>query len=423
MPPLGQDIRHDVDLGRREERRFDLDWIRVGAFALLILYHLGLYYATAPWLANSPHENRVMDALLLATHPWRMCLLFLVSGAATAYMASRIGPAVLCRKRSLRLLLPLVFGTLVVVPPQIYYMMRGLLLTDETYLAFWINRYLLNAGTVTAGGKTYVLINCVHLWFVAYLWVYTMLVGLMLALGTGALPALRRAAERHLSGTGLLFWPVAYFALTRLTVFPLSGEMPGAVLGDWYGHLDFFACFLLGFLVARPGPITEECVRLRRVALGLALGAWALQAGLFWTEGPDGGSLDAGPGLVRVIHSVERWTAIVAALGYGRLYLNRGSAILTYLTGAVFTYYIVHQTVMVVAAHHLENADLPVPIEAAVLLAVTVAACGLTYEVVRRIPALRPFFGINGRGIGPARSRPERATGPAAAPAAAAAAG
>jgi len=26
------------------DRRYDLDWIRVGAFLLLILYHVGMFY-------------------------------------------------------------------------------------------------------------------------------------------------------------------------------------------------------------------------------------------------------------------------------------------------------------------------------------------------------------------------------------------
>ena len=31
------------DLG---QRRYDLDWVRIGAFMLLILCHVGMYYVT-----------------------------------------------------------------------------------------------------------------------------------------------------------------------------------------------------------------------------------------------------------------------------------------------------------------------------------------------------------------------------------------
>jgi glucans biosynthesis protein C len=39
------------DLG---ERRYDLDWVRIGAFLLLILYHVGMYYVTWDWHVKSP---------------------------------------------------------------------------------------------------------------------------------------------------------------------------------------------------------------------------------------------------------------------------------------------------------------------------------------------------------------------------------
>ena len=79
---------------------------------------------------------------------------------------------------------------------------------------------------------------------------------------------------------------------------------------------------------------------------------------------------------------------------FGARHLNRGHPALSYLTLAVFPYYIVHQTVIVVAGHHLAQAGLPQGVEAALLIGLTVAACGATYEVVRRVALLRPLFGL-----------------------------
>jgi hypothetical protein len=36
-------------------RRADIDWIRVAAFGILILYHVGLVYAPWDWHVHSPH--------------------------------------------------------------------------------------------------------------------------------------------------------------------------------------------------------------------------------------------------------------------------------------------------------------------------------------------------------------------------------
>ena len=35
------------------ERRYDLDWVRIGAFMLLIVYHVGMYYVTWDWHVKS----------------------------------------------------------------------------------------------------------------------------------------------------------------------------------------------------------------------------------------------------------------------------------------------------------------------------------------------------------------------------------
>ena len=59
------------------ERRYDLDWVRIGAFLLLILYHTGMYYVTWDWHVKSPHAAPAIEPLMLLTSPWRLSLLFL----------------------------------------------------------------------------------------------------------------------------------------------------------------------------------------------------------------------------------------------------------------------------------------------------------------------------------------------------------
>jgi glucans biosynthesis protein C len=101
-------------------RRYDLDWVRIGAFLLLLLYHVGMYYVTWDWHVKSPHASTAIEALMPLTSPWRLSLLFLVSGVATGYLLERQGVPKFLGRRSVRLLVPLVFGMLVIVPPQSY---------------------------------------------------------------------------------------------------------------------------------------------------------------------------------------------------------------------------------------------------------------------------------------------------------------
>src|SRR3974390_3312121 len=99
------------------ERRYDLDWVRIGAFTLLIFYHVGMYYTTWDWHVKSPHASAAIEPLMLMLAPWRLSLLFLVSGVATGYLLARQGARRFLGQRSIRLLVPLAFGIAVVVPP------------------------------------------------------------------------------------------------------------------------------------------------------------------------------------------------------------------------------------------------------------------------------------------------------------------
>ena len=103
------------------DRRLDLDWIRIAAFLLLIAYHVGMYYVSWDWHVKSPAASPAIEPLMLLVNPWRLGVLFLVSGAATAFIVAKLAPGALARSRSWRLLVPLVFSMLVIVVPQSYF--------------------------------------------------------------------------------------------------------------------------------------------------------------------------------------------------------------------------------------------------------------------------------------------------------------
>nr|WP_246754345.1 hypothetical protein [Bradyrhizobium diazoefficiens] len=68
------------------ERRIDLDWVRILAFGLLIFYHVGMLYVSWGFHIKSVHRLTWLEPLMLFLNPWRLSLLFLVSGVATRFM-------------------------------------------------------------------------------------------------------------------------------------------------------------------------------------------------------------------------------------------------------------------------------------------------------------------------------------------------
>ncbi len=103
------------------DRRFDLDWLRIAAFGLLIFYHVGMFYVTWGFHVKSSHASRAVEPLMLLLNPWRLTLLFVISGCATRFMLDKMKPGAFLASRTARLLVPLVFGMFVIVPPQTYF--------------------------------------------------------------------------------------------------------------------------------------------------------------------------------------------------------------------------------------------------------------------------------------------------------------
>ena len=102
-------------------RRHDIDALRAIAFALLILYHWCMLYVTDwDWHIKSSYQAEWLQWPMLFVNRWRMDLIFLISGMAAAFMLKPDRIIAFVRARNLRLLLPLVFGILVVVPIQPY---------------------------------------------------------------------------------------------------------------------------------------------------------------------------------------------------------------------------------------------------------------------------------------------------------------
>jgi hypothetical protein len=387
-------------------RRVDLDWVRIGAFGLLILYHAGMFFVPWGWHIKSAQPVAALEPLMLALNPWRLALLFLVSGVATRFMLRKSAAGALLRARSLRLLIPLAFGMLVIVPPQAYIQIVEALGYEGGFVDFYLKRYF-------AFGKTFCPSPCIilptwnHLWFVAYLWVYTMALGLVVM----AIPSVSSWIERWLapllSGVLLLIVPSLLFGVYRLTLLP-SFPSTHALFGDWYNHALFASVFLLGFLLAHAASFWDAVERQRWIALLLAV---AFYASWIWLRSTrDGGvplRLYAG-----FAYGFYQWLCIVAVLGFARRWLNRDSAARRYLTDAIFPYYIVHQTAIIMIAHALRGSGISAGVEAAIIIGGTAATCIATFEIVRRVSWLRPLFGLKPEATGPAM--PMQASGQAA---------
>jgi glucan biosynthesis protein C len=370
-------------------RRHDLDWVRIGAFALLILYHTGMYYVSWDWHVKSPFPSHAAEPFMMMSSPWRLSLLFFVSGVATAFMLRR-GDDGFIGSRSRRLLIPLAFGMLVVVAPQTYFEMVEKTGYDGGYLAF-LGRYLTADKDFCVDSHCLIVPTWNHLWFVAYLWVYSVSWWMLRRLFPRGMDLASTWIGKACAGWGVIALPIAVLALIRIT---LVARFPSthAMAGDWFNHAQYASVFALGAMLAHHDAVWDTLRRLRWLSLALAVASYAFIAWYF-----NGGSWavpDVLRQLQRVVYATDQWASIAAILGFARHWSPGDSAARRYLTQAIFPFYIVHQTAIVVMAHALKPVGLSPAVEAPLLIVATFGVCFATFEIVRRVAWLRPLFGL-----------------------------
>lgn len=373
-----------------QERRIDLDWVRILAFGLLIFYHVGMLYVSWGFHIKSAHRLTWLEPVMLVLNPWRLSLLFLVSGVASRFMLGKVRLGAFARARSVRLLIPLIFGMLVIVPPQSYLQIVEALGYPAGFADYYLHHYLLFSAQFCPN-PCIVQPTWNHLWFVVYLWVYTMALTGVLLLWPAAADWIGERLAAVLTGRWLLVLPCLLFAAWRLFLAPIFPSTH-ALFGDWYNHADYASAFLIGFLLARQEGFWRNVERQRWLALTIAAACFGIfvlvYAGLLapssvpkWFAGSAYGSY--------------QWLAMVAVLGFARRHLAADDGpVRRYLTDAIFPYYIVHQTAIIMIAHALQGSRLSAASEAAIVISGTALTCAATYEIVRRIGWLRPLFGL-----------------------------
>jgi surface polysaccharide O-acyltransferase-like enzyme len=375
-------------------RLYFLDWIRILAFFVLILYHTGMYYVTWDWHVKSPYASNAIEPLMILSSPWRLGLLFMISGVATAFMLQKLRVGALLRQRSWRLLVPLVFGMFVIVPPQSYFEVVEKVAYHGSYAEF-MRLYVSGYHGFCRGDDCLRMPTWNHLWFVAYLWAYTMIGGLIVwLLGAPRLQRLSDTVGSLLSGWRLIVLPVLVLAAARYTLadrFPTTH----ALVDDWYSHAQYFFLFALGTLMAMQTGLWARIEALRWTSLALWLSSWALVV-CYWSipEALATPEVLQWKPLMRAVYCLCQWAPILTVCGFGHRHLNFDSAKRRYLTEAVFPVYILHQTLIVVMAHWMKPINLAPGIEAVFLIVLTFTISFGVFELVRRVGVLRPLFGL-----------------------------
>lgn len=393
-------------------RRYDIDALRVLAFGILILYHCGMLFVPGwGWHIKSSYQIDALPGVMQFFNAWRMPLLFLVSGAAIALANPQKRLADFVSSRTFRLLFPLLMAMIFTVPLQAYVQAVANGSIEPGLLLFLIHYFSFSPWPEGAFDGSDVGFTWNHLWYLPYLFIYTLLLVGLLKLKT-----MLGLTVKSLS-TGTVLVVTINFIITlvalKLLVRPHFPETH-ALYNDWYAHPYYFGFFIFGYMLGRPAcaHIWHKMADSRWTLLALSLSSFAIWLGLkqcndlqvnLWLFAPAAGELQlngasyllCGTTIKTLLHTLYSVSMIATILAFGFKYLNKPDSAVARYSQAIFPWYIMHQTLIVLLAYWLVPLRIGVVAEAVLVISGTFIGCYMIYRyVIMPLPFLHSAFGI-----------------------------
>ena len=378
----------------RPRRLAYVDALRVGAFTALVPFHAAIPFVPGglPLIQNDT-TSTTLTLFVAWLHEFRLPLLFLVAGMSVALSLERRDRRAIVLERARRLLVPLIFGVFVLVPPTVYIEKHFIGALDNGFVSFYVD--LWGSGLYPHGNLSWH-----HYWFLAYLFVITL----------AALPCLERLPLRiewRALGHPLVpVLPAVPLLLAEIALRKHASGLPdfihdGAHLLQW---LVILAC---GALVVRARTLRERIAAQRKVHLACAVDLSVLLGLWFWLEGAriDMRTLSALEftllAMLRVLHT---WCWLLALTGLALAHCHRPRGWVTRLNGAVYPLYCLHLPIGVAVGAWVVGHDWPIAVEFCIIAGGSVfGSQGLYLVMIKRSRVLRLCFGL--RVSTPARGR------------------
>lgn len=343
------------------QRRYDIDWLRVIAIGLLLIYHIAITFQ--PWgvfigFITSQDPITGLWTPLAMLNVWRIPLLFFVSGMGVAFAMRKRNWKQLIGERTTRILLPFVFGILFIVPLHIFLLQKYYKLDPD---------YTINPG---------------HLWFLANIFVYVLVLSPLLFFMLRKENSKTMVFLRKLFSSPVILIGIAMvFVAEVLLVNPDSYER---YTMTWHGFFLGLLAFFFGFLFVQfENGFLPMLARAKWFTLPLAIGLYIIRITVFQLQAP------------LYLVSIESNLWIFSVLGFGYRLLNRPGKLLGYLSRAAYPVYILHMVFLYLSSYFILPMDLPSWVEFILIILATFAGCFLVYEfLLRRIPLIGMLFGL-----------------------------
>ncbi len=371
---------------QKPDRQYYIDWLRAGAMFLLVFFHTGRLFDETPWHIKNTTENFAIEVFNSVLDVWQMPLFFLVAGAAVWFSLGKRTSWQFSRERFFRILVPLIFGMLVIVPPQVY--VERIFNGDFTgsFFTWYPNTF---HGTYSNDDAATGNLSWHHLWFLAYLFVFSLLLlPLLRYLRREENVAILYHIGNFFSRSGAILLPAIPLIVYEVFLLPIYGSGNHTLISDWRNFLFYITVFFSGFILVSDSQITRTVWRQRYIFLATAIVILVL---LYLIETKVFGIPEW---TLLALYGIACWIWLLAIVGMGMQLLNIDSRLRRYASDAVLPVYILHQTLIVVFGFYIVTWDIPIAAKYFLIIFGVFLSALAIYEAVRRTRVTRFLFGI-----------------------------
>jgi len=360
------------------KRLSELDWLRVILVFAVFLHHVGMPFNGDGWVIMNKDSSKALDDFMVYFEQFRLPTLFMIAGVGAHLLLNKKRPFAFALDKVKRLLIPLLVGILLIIPPQNYF--KNPSEFDSLFQAF---------------PQLMLKFDSMHLWFIEYLFVFSLLaIPLHFMLKS-------KGGQRFVQAISVLtqkWWGLLSFGV-GLAVLRTSLKIPfpsdDKAIENLSSSTFYLFFFIMGMALAQKPEIWSRLGqrwRLHTIALVILTGIFYFY---YFIDFSAYGSTQTLWSIWWALCSLLAWTASLSFMGLAQKFLTHTPAWLMKANTLIYPFYILHQTVIVICAFYIVQWPAGIGLKLmALLVSSFVITSLLCLAVIAPFNPMRFLFGL-----------------------------
>jgi glucans biosynthesis protein C len=361
-----------------QNRRADLDWIRILATYVVFLFHCSMFFNPFPWHVKNEIINSsyiLVFSLLVGT--WIMPIFFALSGISTYFALTRRTGKVFLKERIVKLGVPLLFGILILSPPQVYIERLSHQQFSGSFLSF-LPKYFDGLYLEIGGTGNFAFVG-LHLWYLFVLFLFSAI----------TLPLLTRKRNNVKS------FKLNHYAVILVILVVIARYFNFVNLGGW-GIPYYFALFLFGYYFFSNESFKEFLMMNKNTIAILAVSMTGIYITWFMLGIPKMTELTFF--LFTIVKVVSSLNSMLFIFYLANRFLTQENNFFNYNSALSMPFYVLHQPVIVMVGFLIYQLDWPIAVKLVFLITTSLSMILFSYEFfIKKITVLRVLFGMKGK--------------------------